>query len=154
MAFKMEPGRGNYAKTGKGVPMVFKQNPPADPKSGMSSVEGADQVDGSFASAFQNAKGQDFSYRGKKYSGLTKEQAEKDLKEGNLNISNFQGNNRTMNASHYQTGEDTGNYMYYPLMGYDNDQISKNVQSAIDKQKKAAHALGRGKEATTFKNPF
>jgi hypothetical protein len=34
MAFKMEPGRGNYAKTGKGVPMVFKQNPPVDPKSG------------------------------------------------------------------------------------------------------------------------
>ena len=34
MAFKMEPGRGNYAKTGKGVPMVLRQDPPVDPKSG------------------------------------------------------------------------------------------------------------------------
>ena len=34
MAFKMEPGRGNYAKTGKGVPMVLRQDPPVDPKKG------------------------------------------------------------------------------------------------------------------------
>jgi len=47
MAFKMNPGRGNYAKTGKGIPMSFRQEnfPPVgekqeweedviDPKSG------------------------------------------------------------------------------------------------------------------------
>ena len=26
MAFKMDAGRGNYAKTGKGIPMSFKQD--------------------------------------------------------------------------------------------------------------------------------
>ena len=41
MAFKMNPGRGDYAKTGNGVPMSFKQDstpnkqtPPEDTKSG------------------------------------------------------------------------------------------------------------------------
>lgn len=35
MAFKMDAGRGNYAKTGKGVPSVLRQDPPVDPKSGL-----------------------------------------------------------------------------------------------------------------------
>jgi hypothetical protein len=34
MAFKMDAGRGNYAKTGKGIPMVLRQDPPVDPKKG------------------------------------------------------------------------------------------------------------------------
>jgi len=34
MAFKMDAGRGNYAKTGKGIPMVLRQDPPVDPKTG------------------------------------------------------------------------------------------------------------------------
>jgi hypothetical protein len=31
MAFKMNPGRGDYAKTGKGIPMSFKQDNPSSP---------------------------------------------------------------------------------------------------------------------------
>lgn len=31
MAFKMKPGRGNYAKTGKGIPMSFKQDNEGSP---------------------------------------------------------------------------------------------------------------------------
>ena len=34
MAFKMNPGRGDYAKTGKGIPMSFRQEnfPPVGEK--------------------------------------------------------------------------------------------------------------------------
>ena len=135
MAYKQNPGRGPMQKTGNGIPTALLQEE-------------------SFGSAFKAAKGKDFTYKGKRYSGLTKEKAEQDLEEGNRNIANFQGKNPRMNASHYKTGKDTGNYMYYPLMGSDNAQINKNVQSQIDKQKKAAHALNRGGEATKFENPF
>jgi hypothetical protein len=135
MAYKQNPGRGPMQKTGNGIPSALLQ-------------------DESFGSAFKAAKGKDFTYKGKQYSGLTKEKAEQNLEEGNRNIADFQGKNPRVNASHYITGKDTGNYMYYPLMGRDNAQINKNVQSQIDKQKKAAHALNRGGEATKFENPF
>ena len=146
MAYTQSPGRMNMPKTGRGVdvPTLMTGSP----------ARQNDPVDGSFGAAFKGAGGKDFTYKGKKYSGLTKEKAEHQLSEGNKNISNFKGNNPKMNASHYQTGKDTGNYEYAKYMGNTNAQISKNVQANIDSQKKAAHALNRGSEATTFKNPF
>jgi len=139
MAFYMKPGRGPMMKTGEGVPSALLQTDPADE---------------SFGSAFKGAKGKDFAHKGKQYSGLTKEKAEQNLSESNKDIANFQGKNPKMNASNYKTGKDTGNYEYAKYMGSTNAEISKNVQSKIDKQKKAAHALNRGGEATKFKNPF
>lgn len=139
MAYKQNPGRGPMQKTGSGIPAALLQT---------------DSADESFGSAFKAAKGKDFTYKGKRYSGLTKEEAERNLSESNRNISNFQGKNPKMNASHYITGKDTGNYEYAKYMGSTNAEINKNVQYQIDKQKKAAHALNRGGEATKFENPF
>ena len=42
MAFKMKPGRGNYAKTGKGVPMSFKQDNQVPPNAFSTSVSLSD----------------------------------------------------------------------------------------------------------------
>ena len=153
MGYKQSPGRMNMPKTGRGVDVPTLMT--GSPAKGIKILPKAtDPVDGSFGAAFKGAKGKDFAYKGKKYSGLTKEKAEHQLLEGNSNISNFKGNNPKMNASHYQTGKDTGNYEYAKYMGNTNAQISKNVQANIDSQKKAAYALNRGSEATTFKNPF
>lgn len=110
-----------------------------------------DPVSG-FGAAFKAAGGKNFMYQGKEYSGLTKEDATGMMNFGNTNISNFKGDNPRMNASHYQTGEDTGNYEYAKYMGGDNKTISKNVQNVIDQQKRGAAALG--KPMTDFKNPF
>lgn len=45
MAFKMDAGRGNYAKTGKGVPMAFRGDGPVDPKTGKpKAVETVQQI--------------------------------------------------------------------------------------------------------------
>lgn len=113
-----------------------------------------DPVSG-FGSAYAAARqaGQEtFDYQGKPYSTLSKEEATGLMTFGNNNISNFQGNSPRHNARHYQTGADTKNYEYAKYMGGDNKTIEKNVQNAIDSQKKGAAALG--KPMTTFKNPF
>ncbi len=115
-----------------------------------------DPVSG-FGSAYSTArKGgkKTFDYQGKQYSTLSKDEAEGQLDYGNFAISKFKGEDPRMNASHYKTGKDTGNYMYYPYMGNTNKEIGENVENILTKQKQAAHALGRGSEATTFKNPF
>ena len=148
MAYKQSPGRMNMPKTGRGVdvPTLMTGSP--------ARKDDPDPVDGSFGSAFKGAKGKDFTYQGKKYSGMTKEKAEFELSQANSNISNFEGKSPKHNASHYQTGKDTGNYEYAKYMGHNNSQIGKNVEAILTTQKKAAHALGRGDEATKFKNPF
>ena len=115
-----------------------------------------DPVSG-FGSAYADARKagkKTFDFQGKPYSTLSKEEAEGNLRFGNDNISNFRGEDPRYNASHYKTGKDTGNYEYVKYMGYTNAQIDDNVQNVIDTQKQAAHALGRGSEATTFENPF
>lgn len=146
MAYKQSPGRQNMPKTGRGVdaPALMTGSPVRQ--------DNPDPVDGSFGSAFKSAKGKDFTYKGKRFSGLTKEEATSAMEYGNTNISNFKGGNPRYNASHYKTGKDTGNYEYAKYMGYDNKEISKNVQFVIDQQKKGAAALG--KPMTDFKNPF
>jgi len=100
-----------------------------DPVSGFGSA---------YAAARKSGK-ETFNYKGKPYSTLSKEEAQRDLREGDMNIKNFTSKK---------------GYDYYPLMGYDNKQISQNVQSIVDKQKKAAHALGKPERATKFENPF
>ena len=113
-----------------------------------------DPVSGFGAAYAEARKGgkETFDYQGKPYSTLSKEEATGMMNFGNTNISNFKGENERMNARHYQTGKDTGNYEYGKYMGYTNKQISKNVQNVIDQQKKGSAALG--KPMTDFKNPF
>lgn len=145
--FKMNPGRGSMEKTGRGIPQTFKspnlQKEQTDPVSG-------------FVTAYSSARKagkKTFDYQGKPYSTLSKEEAEENLEFGNRNVNNFKGNNPRMNASDSR-GKDTGNFQYAKYMGYTNKQIGENVEKILDTQKNAAHALGRGKEATKFENPF
>jgi hypothetical protein len=146
------PARVNsYAKGAAKVQDIMTNGGAAKHKPGHK-----DPVSG-FGTAYADARKagkSTFDFDGKPYSTMSKEEAESDLQYGNQNISNFEGNSPKHNASHYKTGKDTGNYEYAKYMGYTNKQIGENVDHVINTQKNAAHALGRGKEATTFKNPF
>lgn len=138
-ASKSYDGAGMYMN---GAPKYEGAGKQTDPVSGF----------GSAYAAARKAGKKTFDYQGKPYSTLSKEEATQKMTFGNTNISNFQGNNPRMNASHYKTGEDTGNYEFAKYMGGDNKTISKNVQNVIDSQREGSAALG--KPMTTYKNPF
>ncbi|MCP4323746.1 MAG: hypothetical protein GY787_18215 [Alteromonadales bacterium] len=157
---RMSPGKmGDMtaAKMAHGDAAAKYYGGPGRYMNGAPKYEGAakdDPVSG-FGKAYADArKGgkETFDYDGKSYSTLSKEEAERDLRDSNRTIKEFTNPSTRSQLDAYGVG--SKDYSFYPLMGYDNKQISENVQGVIDRQKKAAHALGKGKEATDYKNPF